>query len=353
MDNYIDSRFERVERALATLTDSIHKYTPQSSQSLELAAADRSLNDGLRLLQTHQNNHTRLAALKAQSETLDNQIRDTLRLLWTTRRDISSTHVTTFPKDQPRYEVNWEELLGYARRISKTTLPAPSVLAAAAAAAAATAAANGTGGENSVPSTGEAVNTPITTAAQTPAPGGATPAMANGGGTPAPQSQSLPQSSESQQQATQTTNGTALPDEWTRFLDPLTDTAFQPWPTEEKIRGGALASLQGLLQQGIDPRGFDPAEEEARRLREEEERRVQEEKEAREREENLRRMREEQARVARERHQERERAQEEAMRRGSMIGSMGYAGGGGPSPTTAQPAQRQFQFMDLDDDDDD
>lgn len=340
MDNYIDARFERVERALAALTDNIYKYTPHSNQSVELAAADRSLNDGLALLQTHQNNHAYLMSLKAQSDALDAQIRDTLRLVWNTRRDITSTNVTTFPEGQPCYDVNWEELLGYARRISKTTLPAPSILAAAA-----TAAAAHNGDETSAPSTGEAVNTPNTTSAQTPAPSGATPggaAVANGAGTPAAQPQP-------QQQPT------ALPDAWTRFLDPLTDTTFQPWPTEDKIRGGALAAIQGLLQQGVDPRGFDPAEEEARRMREEEERRVQEEREAREREENLRRMREEQARVARERQRERERAQEEAMRRGSVAlgGGAADSGAGGPSPTTARPAQTQFQFLDdLDDDDD-
>lgn len=343
MDTYIDARFERVERALAALTDNIYKYTPHSNQSLELAAADQELTESLTLLQTHQNNHAYLTSLKAQSDALDAQIRDTLRLVWNTRRDITSTHVTTFPTDQPRYDVNWEELLGYARRISKTTLPAPSILAAAATAA-------HTADENSIASTGDAVNTPNTTAAPTPAPGVATPggaAMANGASTPAAQPQ--------QQQQQQPPQPTALPDEWTRFLDPLTDTTFQPWPTEDKIRGGALAAIQALMQQGVDPRGFDPAEEEARRLREEEERRLQEEQEAREREENLRRMREEQARVARERQRERERAQEEAMRRGSMAygGGGGEGGVAGPSPTTTRPPQTQFQFLDeLDDDDD-
>lgn len=344
MDAYIDARFERLETALVRLTESIAKYTPQPSAGHELLAADRALADGLRLLQQHQSNHALLASLRATSGSLDAQVRDTLRLLWTTRRDISGTPVTTFP-DGPRYDVNWEELLGYARRISKTTMPAPSILSAAAAAAAAAA---GGAGEDSGASTGEAAGTPNTTAAQTPAPGGATPAGANGAArSPPPAGQQV--AVQVQQQAP---NGTALPEVWDRFLDPLTDTTFQPWPTEDKIRGGALASLEELMVQGIDPRGFDPAEEEARRLREEEERRVQEEKEAREREENLRKMREEQARITRERQQERERAQQEAMRRGSM-GGPAFGAGGGPSPTTGAPARNQFQFMNLDDDDDD
>lgn len=361
MDSFVDARFERVEKALATLIESITKYTPQTPQAVELASADRELTNGLLDLQTHQNNHLRILALQAASDALDAQIRDTLRLLWNTRKDITSTHVTKFP-DGPSYDVNWEELLGYARRISKTTLPAPSILAAAAAAS--------NGGDPGAESVGEiagdAVNTPNTTAAPTPAPGAATP-LGNGAATPAPQSQSQQQQSQ-QQPSTQQTNGTALPDEWARFLDPLTDQTFYPWPTEEKIRMGALASIQALLDQGIDPRGFDPAEEEARRQREEEMRREQEEKEAAEREENLRRMREEQARVARERQRERERAQEEAARRGSSgapaTGDRGPEGAGGAGADAgagaaggrpaggASDAAKQFHFMADDDDDD-
>ncbi|ROW05373.1 hypothetical protein VSDG_00506 [Cytospora chrysosperma] len=353
MDTYVDARFERVEKALATLVESITKYTPQASQAADLAAADKELARGLRQLEIHQNNHRRLESLKAASSALDAQIRDTLRTLWTTRKDITSTTTTVFP-DGPHYEVNYEELLSYARRISKMTMPPPSIIASYGNAV------NG-GDDNSAVSTGDAVNTPTTTAAP-PTPvavggggGGSTPnpnAMTNGAGTPAPQSQSQSQSQSQGQQGTQataTSGATALPPEWTQFLDPLTGHVFVPWAQDEKVRVGALASIQHLLEQGIDPRGFDPAEEEARRQREEEERREQEEKEAREREENLRRMREEQARIARERQQERERALEEAQRRGST--------GGGPSPVAgpSEPQKRQFQFMggDLDDDDDD
>ncbi|ROV99420.1 hypothetical protein VMCG_06400 [Cytospora schulzeri] len=348
MDTYVDARFERVEKALATLVESITKYTPQASQAADLTAADKELARGLRQLEVHQNNHHRLESLKAASSALDAQIRDTLRTLWTTRKDITSTTTTVFP-DGPHYDVNYEELLSYARRISKMTMPPPSIIASYG-----NAAVGGGAGDDSAVSTGDAVNTPTTTAAPpTPVAGGgsSTPnpnAMANGAGTPAPQSQSQGQQGGGTQ-TTVTSGATALPTEWTQFLDPLTGHVFVPWAQDEKVRVGALASIQHLLEQGIDPRGFDPAEEEARRQREEEERREQEEKEAREREENLRKMREEQARIARERQQERERALEEAQRRGST--------GGGPSPVAgpSEPQKRQFQFMggDLDDDDDD
>ncbi|KAG6366967.1 hypothetical protein INS49_001148 [Diaporthe citri] len=325
MDKIVDVRFERVEKALATLVESITKYNPQASQAVELANADNELGHGLKQLETHQNNYRRLESLKASSSALDAQIRDTIRTLWNTRKDITSTSTTAAP-DGPQYDVNYEELLSYARRISKMTLPPASVLSRLEAANA-----------DSGASTGEAVNTPNTTAAPTPVPGGSTPnpnAASNGAPTPAAQSQSQGQ------QGTQTTansGATALPEEWTQFLDPLTGHVFLPWATEDKIRVGALASIQNL----------------ARRQREEQERREQEEREALEREENLKKMREEQARIARERQRERERQQqEEALRRGST-------GGGGPSPggagASTEPQKKQFQFMggDLDDDDDD
>lgn len=54
-----------------------------------------------------------------------------------------------------------------------------------------------------------------------------------------------------------------------------TNTAptFVPWPSEEVIRRGALASIQVLIDQGMDPATFDPErsqELEAERRRREE-----------------------------------------------------------------------------------
>jgi hypothetical protein len=47
MDKYIDSRFERVEKALTTLIDSISKYNPSAAQARDLTAADAELGAGL------------------------------------------------------------------------------------------------------------------------------------------------------------------------------------------------------------------------------------------------------------------------------------------------------------------
>ena len=47
MDTYIDGRFERLERALANLIDSVTKYHPSTPQAAELDAADIELSKGL------------------------------------------------------------------------------------------------------------------------------------------------------------------------------------------------------------------------------------------------------------------------------------------------------------------
>jgi hypothetical protein len=44
---YIDSRFERLEKALSNLIDSVTKYHPSTIQAEELKAADNELTKGL------------------------------------------------------------------------------------------------------------------------------------------------------------------------------------------------------------------------------------------------------------------------------------------------------------------
>jgi hypothetical protein len=47
MDEIIDKRFERVEKALATLINSISTHNPQPSHAIDLVAADAELSQGL------------------------------------------------------------------------------------------------------------------------------------------------------------------------------------------------------------------------------------------------------------------------------------------------------------------
>ncbi|KAH9908384.1 hypothetical protein F4778DRAFT_776685 [Xylariomycetidae sp. FL2044] len=330
MEKHLDSCFDRVEKALANLIDSITKYNPSSGPVNELGAADAALNKGLEQLQKHQANYRRIEELRAATVQFDTRIKDTLRLLANTRKELKSTPATAFP-DGPNYEINYDELLNYARRISKTTRPPAGAVNAPPQADSQLKVENGT----------------AETAATTPAggtPNGTQPqpenvALANG----------VQQSFDASQQTT-TSGGTNLPDHLTAHLNPHSGFEFVPWPREEQVRKGAIASLAYLAEQGVNAENYDPEEEKARKEREEEERRQQEEKERLERDEKERRWREEQSRMRAERERNRER--EEAERRASMnLG--GPTASGNPPSASPVTEKKQFQFMMDDDDDDD
>lgn len=273
--------------------------------------------------------------MRKSSAALDAQIRETLTTLAATRKDIVTTHTTTYPKD-PNYSVAYEELLSYARRISKTTLPPAATLQAA----------------SPRPDT-QASQTPVpdTQASAAPTPSAVTPSQPH---SPAILNGTVQPSSEQPTQQTTTSVNTGLPEGMSQWLNPLSGQLFFPWPLEDKIRSGALASNQMLAEQGIDPKGYDPVEEEERKRKEEEERKEREEKEKLEREERERKLREERERVRQERERQLEKQQEE-WRRASVVG--GPSGAPGANRGTSGPGEKkQFQFTsldDLDDDDDD
>lgn len=47
MDAIIDNRFERLEKALTTLINSVNQYHPSTERAKELEAADEDLSKGL------------------------------------------------------------------------------------------------------------------------------------------------------------------------------------------------------------------------------------------------------------------------------------------------------------------
>ncbi|KAI0547620.1 vitamin-D-receptor interacting mediator subunit 4-domain-containing protein, partial [Xylaria curta] len=334
MNRQLDGCFDRVEKALGTLIDSIAKYNPSTNQVQELGNADVELARGLKDLQTHQSNYQRIQDLRASTARYDAQIKDTLRLLANTRKELVNASATIFPEG-PSHEIRYDELLAYARRISKTTIPP---VGAVNAISALTDSSQGKGVIS------EATSAPET-AATTPA-----------GGTPngaTPQAQPTTNGADASQPTT--TGGTDLPETLATFLNPHSAYTFVPWPSEEQVRHGAIASLAYMAEQGIEAEGYDPQVEKERQEREDEERRAAEDRERAEREDRERHMREEQARARAEREKIREKEQEEAWRRASV--TVGAAAGAGPA--AAPPVQpqtqpkAQFQFMGDDDDDDD
>lgn len=240
-----------------------------------------------------------------------------------------STQTTTFP-DGPNYPIAYDELLQYARRISKTTMPPAGAINAFA---------TPPEGQTPVPDSQSQAATPS-------APNSSqvqSPAIMNGAS----------MTSEPATQQTTASANTILPEHMSQYLNPLSGQLFFPWPLEDKIRSGALASNQILAEQGINPKGYDPVEEEERKLREEEERKEREEKERLEREAEEKRLREEREKLRLEREKQRELKAEE-WRRASIAGGIAAPAAPGVNRTnTAASEKKQFQFTSLDDLDDD
>jgi signal transduction histidine kinase len=339
MDKYLDVRFERVEKALAALIDSIAKYNPSQKLAEDLVAADKELYNGLVEWNQHQINHIRIQQLRAETTALDTQIKDVIKSLWEMRKELKSTPITVYPAGGPKYSFTTAELLNYARRISRNTLPPSGVT-------------NGVVIEDEADPDSE---TPPPSAEQSALPDTAqssfmtttTPNTSFNGAmntpTPAPPT---PADTPYQTTGAPVATGTELPMHLKPMVNLNEGASFYPWPTEEQIRSGALAAYQALVDRGIDPKGYDPDAEENRKRAEEEARKEQEENQRREREEAERRMHEERERMAR----ERERARLEAERRGSVAGDAGASA----AAARAAEEKKQFTFLDgLDDDDDD
>lgn len=292
-------------------------------------------------VEKHQNNHLRLQQLRATSSALDTQIRETLSNLASTRRDITTTHITGQP-DGKNYPIKYNELLNYARRISKTTLPPAGVTNGlpaegdgAAEPSSATGAAAPLNGVQSGGTSAAPTPTPTQTQTQTPETSGLT--GLNGASQPsefAPTQQTLTTT------ATAETH-TSLPEGLRTVLNPYHGASFVPWPDEFAIRSGALAGIQDLEERGIDPKGYDPSAvaEEARR-KEEEDRAAREEAERAKQERDRKRREEWEAGAAARQAAEQARREKEA--------ATGTAGG----PAAGKSAQFQFASMDMDDDDD-
>lgn len=191
----------------------------------------------------HQANHLKILALRQTSSDLDTKIRDTLVLLTSTRKAILETS-SSGAGDEERYDVSYAELLSYARRISKFTLPAGYRGEAADVIDDAETPNAGSGGENT-PAVNGGDKDVVMAGMNAGGSGSATPAGDGGVG----------------ERPT-----TELPPEYKRWLDGSADMMFVPWPHEVGIRRGALGGLAGGTEEG----GTEISAEEKERRRQEE-----------------------------------------------------------------------------------
>lgn len=201
------------------------------------------------LVATHQANYLRILSLRQASENLDASIRADLTLLASTRKELQATPATIIP-DSSR-NVPYDELLSYAKRISKFTVP-------------------------------PTFRPPLPPAETAPSEQPLQNAQMTNGGTtsPAPAESGIEGGK----------GVSALQAGEAQWLDIASQIPFVPWPSEEVIRRGALAQIQLMLESGQDP---SVAQAEPGNEEEEKKRKAEEEEEARrEREPNDRGRRE-------------------------------------------------------------
>ena len=172
----------------------------------------------------HQANYAHIESLRQTAMTLDLRLTATVTQLADLRRDLLAAPLTISPKNHR--DVNYKELLDYAKRISKFTVPPTlrqPVLAA--------------------PSK-EQTDSHMTGTAVA------------GDGTGPTTATALPPD-----QAEEKGFGiAALPQDAVQWLDHLKQIPFVPWPNEEVIKRGALAEIQAMSERGIDPSIVSEAE---------------------------------------------------------------------------------------------
>lgn len=208
----------------------------------------------------HQTNHVRLQRLRQQATSLDQKIKDTVKLIADLRRDIQaipSDASTTDTNGTQRREVSVDELLRYAKFISKTAPAVP--------------------------------RKPTIEAKPPNLPEESSQAqITNGIATPPPGAQDRADPTATR---TKIVGLNAVPQTGQPFVAPPPEAGilgFEPWPSHVQVQMSALADIQKMVEAGRDPASvLTPEEKEAaeraRKEEEERERIAQEESRQRQR----------------------------------------------------------------------
>ena len=170
----------------------------------------RLLPSDIQAVATHQRNHARIQSLRSAIDRQNASITDTLTTLASTRTDLLAIP-SSVPQKGSR-TVPYNELLDYAKHISRYTVP------------------------------------PTFRPALPPAQPAPAPAV-NGDNTVAVEDGAEETTGEKKEG-----RGTAsLEDTERKWLDPLTQIPFVPWVNDETIKRGALAEIQSMVEKGEDP----------------------------------------------------------------------------------------------------
>ncbi|CUS15516.1 unnamed protein product [Tuber aestivum] len=182
MNAIVQKSFDNLETSLATLIESVASYNPSPAAARAVIAADDGL-DG-EAVGEHQHGYQKILALREVSEALDKQLTELLEGLSEARKELSNVPGT----------VPYDELLTYARKISKYTRP--------------------------------------------PQSSKFTQADASGSGRDKPEQNDGEASQQSQRSLP-----LGLSEEDVSALDPSSQLQFTPWPSEEVMKRGALSQM--------------------------------------------------------------------------------------------------------------
>jgi hypothetical protein len=158
----------------------------------------------------HQANYERITTLRAMADTLDGQIKATIQLFADTRREIQNLPWT--PVDESLRSVPVNELLTFAKHVSKFTLPPSGI--------------------------DRSAEAPLATAADTLE----TPAIGNDEG--------MVDAQEAQLRKDATFANSVIPEDQKLWLDEGQRRPWVPWPTEDLIRQSGLAELTRRAAEG-------------------------------------------------------------------------------------------------------
>jgi hypothetical protein len=254
MDATVQSQLDRVETALNTLADSIASYNPSTTAAKDLLAAETEFKDGIEKLTKHQQNHARLVALRSTASKLSSSLMSSLKLLAETRSQILATSAPDLraASTLARRAVPHVELLAVASNAARYA--APLSYSPPMGAGREVAPTNGAGDGSHIDRQGMQAQTDSSQPAPTQdsilpdasisqQPPQALPAGQEPGGSFATQT------------ATSNPGLSMLEDSEKHWLDPVTQTPYFPWPTDDMIARSGLARVQGWI-------GAAPVEEE-------------------------------------------------------------------------------------------
>jgi hypothetical protein len=173
----------------------------------------------------HQANHARIQTLRAEADALEQQLKTSVAALASLRRELFDTPATTFPEDSR--PVPFDELLQYAKNISTYTVP---------------------------PTYRERIPTPPPAGQDTEPEAESNAPASNGFGTPA---QGPPRDdAQAKGEVVAPKEITAEEAEWLKKLNE-SNSQWQPWPHNDKIRRSNLMQIQYLLDTKQDPTQVD------------------------------------------------------------------------------------------------